>query len=102
MVSDEVFYSSFRDTVIGPDPDPDDITGKSHQVSFLMHHYNMTPLKNRDLFCNFTRAFPTSPLCIFSAWSNWNEYLAKDGCSTISWRSYEGRTSWGVLQDICS
>ena len=55
MVSDNEFYASFRDSVIGPDPDPGDLTNKSHGVSFLMHHYDMIPLRNRDFFWNMTR-----------------------------------------------
>ena len=67
MVSDDEFYLSFRDNVIGPDTDPDDLTNKSHRVSFLMPHYHMIPSTNKDFFWNMTRAFPTSPLYAYLA-----------------------------------
>ena len=64
MVSDDKFYASFRDSVIGPDPDPGDLTNQSHRVSFLMHHYDMIPLRDRDFFG--TGFSDKSAVCLFS------------------------------------
>ena len=80
MLSDDVFYSKFRDMVLGDRVDPgkedmeavldeggngSDADKKSQRIKFLMHQMEMIPTKNRDFYCNMMRNYPTSPLYLF-------------------------------------
>ena len=65
IMSDEKFYSTFRDSVIGRDNIPEDDDTKSHRVTFLLHQLNMIPSGQRDLFWNIMRGYPTSPIYSF-------------------------------------
>ena len=62
MVTDQEFYASFIDFVIGVDTDPEDEGNRSHGIKFLMHQYEMIPTEHRDLFWNICRSYPTSPI----------------------------------------
>ena len=88
MVSDDIFYTKFRNWVIGVDEkaeekhdaedevkNNDDGNGnngdrnadsvekqKSHRVSFLVHQLDIIPEDVRGMYCNAMRAYPTSPL----------------------------------------
>ena len=64
-MSDEKFYSTFRDSVIGSDMIPEDDDTKSHRVNFLIHQLNMVPVGQRGLFWNIMRGYPTSPIYSF-------------------------------------
>ena len=80
MLSDDVFYSKFRDMVLGDRVEPvkEDMEAvideggnvlvsdnKSQRIKFLMHQLEMIPAKNRDFCCNMMRNYPSSPLYLF-------------------------------------
>lgn len=95
MDSDVAFYSSFCESVLGPDPDVLDLTSKSHRVSFLMHHYNMVPAEDRDLLWNLTRAYPTSPVYAFLALGVIGTNISR--CAGVR-RLSGDRTRWSELE----
>ena len=66
-MSDDKFYSTFRDSVIGKEILAEDELHKSHRVKFLTHQLNLIPADQRDLFWNVMRGFPTSPIFSFLA-----------------------------------
>ena len=68
-MSDEDFFDSFRESIIGPEPhaeqiDQDDAERNvpSHQVTFLTHQFNLIRNQSQLLFWNMMRAYPTTPL----------------------------------------
>ena len=80
MLSDDVFYSKFRDIVLGDrvEPGKEEKEGiieegdnvpvadkKCQRTKFLMHQVEMIPVKSRDFYCNMMRNYPTSPLYLF-------------------------------------
>ena len=77
-MSEEDFFVSFRERIIGPEPpaeqkqqageeeqDDDDRNEPSHEVTFLMHQFKLIPKQSQRLFWNMMRAYPTTPLWIF-------------------------------------
>ena len=80
MLSDDIFYSRFRDLIVGAEEDGanEDIKAlneeggnvlkagnKSQRIKFMMHQLEMVPSMNRDFYCNMMRSYPTSPLYLF-------------------------------------
>ena len=80
MLSDDVFYSKFRDMIFCDEvlPGKEDMEAvndeggnvpvaikKSRRIKFLLHQMEMIPTKNRDFYCNMMRNYPTSPLYLF-------------------------------------
>ena len=77
-MSEEDFFVSFRERIIGPEPpaeqkqqageeeqDDDDRNEPSHDVAFLMHQFKLIPKQSQRLFWNMMRAYPTTHLWIF-------------------------------------
>jgi len=86
MLSDEGFYSNFRNWILsldekveeekketeeehkkGEENNVDDtaheeLQRKSLRVSFLLHQVEVIPTQTRDFYCNMMRSYPTSPI----------------------------------------
>ena len=65
MVSDKEFYLKFRKSVLAGVGDDRKEDESSKRVSYLVHQYKMIPADLEELFENFTRGYPTSPIYLF-------------------------------------
>ena len=65
MVSNETFYTDFRNLVLEIESKEEEDCIVSPRVSFMLHQYNMIPTDLRNLFSNLSRAFPTPPIWVF-------------------------------------
>ena len=63
MVTNNLIYNDFRDSIIGLSHS--DIDGPSKRVTFMLHQFKLIPQRFHKLFCNITGAYPTPPVYAF-------------------------------------
>ena len=65
MVSDHLFFTNFRNSILGVHNQQDENNNDSYRVKFHVSQFDMIPADHRDLFTNITRTYPSSPIYLF-------------------------------------
>ena len=103
MLSDEMFYSKFRNWVIGMDDieeegkrqnvgnnreeqgdegngednDAGDVVQRLQRIAFLLHQVDIIPMDVRNMYCNLMRCRPTAPLYLLLALGTLGRNIAR-------------------------
>ena len=67
MISDTVFFSKFRDSVVEREGNDGEEKISSDRLSFFLEQFKMIPEKQKELFSNLCRGLPTPPIYAFLA-----------------------------------